>query len=646
MTGLDQVASELFEILQSYNYTVQLFDENGAAVYDDVENARRMFAKDGNILLSLTDDGENSECKLLIGNSVDINSIEGLVQALRTCCNLKYALNFSFQRYDRAITLKDADLISETIKRGNTMNIFEGLYGTSRSSYLKLENARMIIKHSSKIDENKHGARGRCIESIFIENAQGERMLFPTRSLLPARAMAQHVSMGGGFADQVANQIGRMAGDFQNLATCSQHILNNGAALSEGATAVREACKKKMSNMRKTFEKMSRPNGYTVEAAKMIEMANALIEGNDPDAVEPEKIEEVRSIISLEGVNLSDDLIETVCRALKDDNEITEAKGWKKDSHKLDAMNSVTIFGRQIGTDVWNNLRDGKVEFTHNFASVPSGYSKGRDDSSLVTRLHTIIPAIADDRLMNLMVAVAEYLEGGDTKYREQMTRLSNAVLRAAGNAGGGRTEPAKLPAVVEYFNWFNNLSPRNVFLKEYDGMSPRHSMGDNPYDDENGDRRDDISDQVTRDFDIAEFCDNYAEENGLSDDSLDPEERVVETDHLVSSIENRLLVDFSAADDEIDPPSDMTAEAKTLLPKVVQRFEAMGFVVNEDVDEEDADPWNDDKADNFDLMDTIHRLSDESGIDDYPEDDIESMMGIREFVDTKKKILKTKKRI
>ena len=83
------------------------------------------------------------------------------------------------------------------------MQVFEGMYGTSRSSYSTLEGkagrTRMIVRHTQKVDETKVVARSRFVESIMIENQLGERMLFPTNGLAPARAMTQHVNMGGGF---------------------------------------------------------------------------------------------------------------------------------------------------------------------------------------------------------------------------------------------------------------------------------------------------------------------------------------------------------------------------------------------------------------------------------------------------------------
>jgi hypothetical protein len=136
-------------------------------------------------------------------------------------------LLFHVKKYNKEIKPKDfATQASVNEQKEISMNIMEGLYGTSKSSYLKMENARMIVRHSARIKEHVIGDRGRHINSIFVENAQGERFLFPVNMLSGARAMTQHVNKGGNFADEVGSQIVRMAQDFRNLAQVTNHINN------------------------------------------------------------------------------------------------------------------------------------------------------------------------------------------------------------------------------------------------------------------------------------------------------------------------------------------------------------------------------------------------------------------------------------
>ena len=73
----------------------------------------------------------------------------------------------------------------------------EGLTGTAKRSYENLDKTRLIIRHSGKVDETVPGARSRRIDSLYIENEDGERFKYPLTHLAGARAMMRHVANGG-----------------------------------------------------------------------------------------------------------------------------------------------------------------------------------------------------------------------------------------------------------------------------------------------------------------------------------------------------------------------------------------------------------------------------------------------------------------
>ena len=72
------------------------------------------------------------------------------------------------------------------------------LYGTKTVSYQKLENTRLIIKHSQPINPELAAGRTMHIEGIWIENVQGERFRYPvSKHINGARALAEHIKHGG-----------------------------------------------------------------------------------------------------------------------------------------------------------------------------------------------------------------------------------------------------------------------------------------------------------------------------------------------------------------------------------------------------------------------------------------------------------------
>ena len=111
------------------------------------------------------------------------------------------------------------------------------LWGTSQSSYQRVgsKQARLVVRHSQPVDEDKFAARSRHINKIFIENADGERIRFPTNYLQGARAMTRHVSMGGNFNDAIGEHIQHISEEFAVLRKFKN---NAGRKLGEQAMGV------------------------------------------------------------------------------------------------------------------------------------------------------------------------------------------------------------------------------------------------------------------------------------------------------------------------------------------------------------------------------------------------------------------------
>ena len=91
-------------------------------------------------------------------------------------------------------TTVNTDEMSEDVKEITKLagiQVKEGLTGTSKSSYENLDKTRLIIRHSGPVDENVPGARSRHINSLYIENEDGERFKYPITHLAGARAMTR-----------------------------------------------------------------------------------------------------------------------------------------------------------------------------------------------------------------------------------------------------------------------------------------------------------------------------------------------------------------------------------------------------------------------------------------------------------------------
>ncbi len=84
-------------------------------------------------------------------------------------------------------------------------------YGTSKSSYHKLQDAKIIVRHSKRVDEETPGSRSRNISALFVETKDGERFKLPHKNMPAARAVAYRINTGGTWNDSVCTAINHVA---------------------------------------------------------------------------------------------------------------------------------------------------------------------------------------------------------------------------------------------------------------------------------------------------------------------------------------------------------------------------------------------------------------------------------------------------
>lgn len=137
----------------------------------------------------------------------------------------------------------------------------EGMYGTSKTSYQKLENTTLIIKHNKQVDETQPGSRARNITGLFIENSQGERFKYPFIHLAGARAMQRHVQEGGLPYDELGKYIIGMSEQIAQLKNFSNYVVRNDL-LNSDTNDIVERSTSALDNLREEIKKLSRRSYY------------------------------------------------------------------------------------------------------------------------------------------------------------------------------------------------------------------------------------------------------------------------------------------------------------------------------------------------------------------------------------------------
>jgi hypothetical protein len=546
------VAKEIFQALQSFNYTVHPYDENGMDVTEPTE-ARRFMCMPKNLMVSLVDDDDNSRITLNLGKSVHINDVMGLDQKLRALTT-KYNMIFKAQQYGKQITPRDfASLAS--IKEDIAMQVCEGMYGTSMSSYLRLENARMIVRHNRRIDDSRIGARGRCVESVFVENSIGERSRMPTTNLMAGRAMTQHVNQGGGFADPVGQQISGMAMQYSNLSTGAN------AAMSEAANHVREACRGKMGKMRKTFERLSRAGSYAAEAETIVAQANLLTETNEITA---SRLDELRQILN---GDVSDEVIECCCKALDEMQPVTESR-LEEGPRPIETTD---IMGLPVEKAAWSAFwQDSKL----NLRRMPEFALNLKDKiDDLAYRLSQVSMVVKDDGLANLFDRVAEKLpEETDAKRQQIFRSIAIKALRAVDQTG---VLAANNPVISEHLAWLESFDPDRR-LTELGTLHPNDPSFDTG-------QFDAAADHAIANFDVATFISSPEMQDIISGRDPHSEENHLERDEVMQALEAYLRDHIDLYFPEIGGMDDVGPMASAVYDDAVTALHDKGFVVDDD---------------------------------------------------------------
>ena len=135
------------------------------------------------------------------------------------------------------------------------------LYGTSRVSYQKIGEARIMIKHTENINQELASGRTQKIGAIYIESAEGERFKYPYKHLAGARAMAVHVSEGGNAYDDFGKHIVSLSEELSKLRKFKTYM-GRSAVMAESLAGYMDVVKERITTVKKTVESLQKPAYY------------------------------------------------------------------------------------------------------------------------------------------------------------------------------------------------------------------------------------------------------------------------------------------------------------------------------------------------------------------------------------------------
>jgi len=282
--NLNNIAEELFGKLRTQFPKVQMGDEESNVT--DEEKTARVFKFEytsdkailGNVNVSISDDDG-----LVVIYSNDIvegqdeyvkNKFFNFLQELREFAKQRF-MNFDTRDISKS-NLEKRDYEYMANKHGEGTMSESKLFGTSRTSYQQLGDAKLIVKHSAPINFENPAGRAQRIESIYIENAQGERFKYPFKHLNGARALATHVAHGGNPYDSIGGYVIGLSEELNNLRMFKSYVDRN-PVVSEAMGSIQSKVLERIDSVKKEIHNLQNSARYSAFAESFEESQSAVI---------------------------------------------------------------------------------------------------------------------------------------------------------------------------------------------------------------------------------------------------------------------------------------------------------------------------------------------------------------------------------
>jgi hypothetical protein len=217
--------------------------------YKDRRNGEKLT----NVSISLNDKDEKPALSVLWNKNPDnkswLNFLEELGDFAQT-----HGLDFDLQNPSQS-NLDKRDPIGEA-----TMSESR-LFGTSKTSFQDVGEAKIMVRHSQPVNYNAPNGRTQHIERIFIENAVGERFAYPVKHLNGARALARHVAEGGTPYDDIGQHIISLSEEMAKLRFFKNYV-ERSPMISENMGSIHGKVVERMDSIKKQIHSLQSPRYY------------------------------------------------------------------------------------------------------------------------------------------------------------------------------------------------------------------------------------------------------------------------------------------------------------------------------------------------------------------------------------------------
>ena len=343
----ESINSSLFELLRSRGYSPTMLDTSGKEIPipDEAEVFQFKFSvgdeEYGTVTASI--DGLH---KLVIyfGDDVADSEKEGSEDGSESWYQLLNHLKRFAQQHQLSFEVKNKDHLKYDMAKRDHMKkqekIAESYYPMGKkSSYSdNVPTIKIVIEHTRQIEEGEQ--RYRNVNRIFLENADGERILAPTNKPGVAGIYARHLAEGGKPHDERWNHMIGLCEEYNKMGAFVRATRNN--QFNESAQQLVNEGINHYQSLRESLSKMRGARGY-----------NAYFESYTPPLMEDES--EENNLNELFVQETLDPRIESVMPILnKLHKKVAEMKEVNELSEWADSLTEIALeegeLGQAVGT--------------------------------------------------------------------------------------------------------------------------------------------------------------------------------------------------------------------------------------------------------------------------------------------------------
>ena len=187
MKNLENIAEDLFNKIRGRFPSVTIGDETGQVTnipeqarffdFEYKENERSL----GKVSVSIDEDSLSimySENFVANEDAMTQNNWYDFLKELRQFSK-KRMLNFDTRNITKSNLNKRDYKFLATNRAGEEQMTESTMYGTHKTSFQKIGNAKLSIKHTESINTESAAARSQKIGKIYIESPEGEKFKYP-----------------------------------------------------------------------------------------------------------------------------------------------------------------------------------------------------------------------------------------------------------------------------------------------------------------------------------------------------------------------------------------------------------------------------------------------------------------------------------